>query len=351
MVPSILLINTGLEAEGGARAPRAPPLNTPLPLDVSAWRMLLISHPHRDIVHFFLMGITHGFRIGCGIAAPALKSAKKNLQSAYEDPEVIDEYLHKEVDEARVVGPFSSSNVPVAHISRFGVIPKSHQVNRWRLIVDLSHPRDRSVNSGIPKDLATMTYITIDNAISKVLRLGPGTLLAKLDIRNAFRLMPVHSADRHLLAMEWKSGIFIDTCLPFGLRSSPKLFNILADFLAWILEHQGVSCILHYLDDFLTIGRPGSIECILTMIQVCQLLNVPLATEKVEGPATELEFLGIILDTVRMEARLPEDKLSRLRMMVRDWLDKHKATKRQILSLVGVLQHAAKVVRPGRVFV
>ena len=30
MVLSILLINTGLEAEGGARAPRAPPLNTPL---------------------------------------------------------------------------------------------------------------------------------------------------------------------------------------------------------------------------------------------------------------------------------------------------------------------------------
>ena len=52
-----------------------------------------------------------------------------------------------------------------------------------------------------------------------------------------------------------------------------------------------------------------------------------------------------------MEARLPEDKLSRLRTMVRDWLDKHNATKCQILSQVGVLQHAAKVVRPGRVFV
>ena len=206
---------------------------------------------------------------------------------ADEHPEVIDEYLQKEVDEARVVGPFSSSSVPEAHISRFGVIPKSHQVNRWRLIVDLSHPRDRSVNSGIPKDLSTMTYITIDDTISKVLRLGPGTLLVKLDIRNAFRLMPVHPADRHLLAMEWKSGIFIDTCLPFGLRSSPKLFNIFADFLAWILEHQGVSCILHYLDEFLTIGRPSSIECkqnLLTMIQVCQLLNVSLASKKSKAP-------------------------------------------------------------------
>lgn len=167
--------------------------------------------------------------------------------------------------------------------------------------------------------------------------------------------MPVHPADRHLLAMEWRDGIFIDTCLPFGLRSSPKLFNILADLLAWILEHQGIS-VLHYLDDFLTIGRPGSTECyrnLQIMIQVCQLLNVPLAIEKIDGPSTVLDFLGILLDTVRMEARLPEDKLTRLRAAVTEWLDKRKATKRQVLSLVGVLQYATKVVRPGpgRIFV
>ena len=103
-----------------AAAPLVPPQACKIttPLEVLAWRMLLISRPHRDLVHFFLMGITHGFRIGCGMA---LKSAKKNLQSAYEHPEVIDEYLRKEVDEARLVGPFSSSGVPEAHNSRFGV--------------------------------------------------------------------------------------------------------------------------------------------------------------------------------------------------------------------------------------
>ena len=199
-----------------------------------------------------------------------------------------------------------------------------------------------------------MSYITIDDAIKGNLVLGPGTLLAKIDIKSAFRLIPVHPADRHLLAMEWRSGVFINTCLLFWLRSSPKLFNILADLLAWILEHQGVSYLLHYLDDFLTMGNPHSSEChhnLMTMKQVCQLLRVPLATEKVEGPSTCLEFLGILLDTIWMEARLLEDKLSRLQTTVVSWLDKHKATKRQILSLVGLLQHAAKVVRAGCIFV
>ena len=184
--------------------------------------------------------------------------------------------------------------------------------------------------------------------------LGRGSLLAKIDVRSAFRLLPVHPADRHLLAMSWRSKVFIDTCLPFGLRSSPKLFNILADLLAWILNHQGVEPLLHYLDDFLTVGRPHSHECydnLQVMKQVCQMLRVPLAIEKVEGPATSLEFLGITLDTTRMEVRLPDEKLARIKKMVRDWMDKRKATKRQILSLVGLLQHAAKLVRPGRIFV
>lgn len=96
---------------------------------------------------------------------------------------MIDEYLQKEVQEARVIGPFPPSMIPDAYISRFGVIPKSHQPNKWRLIVDLSYPQGRSVNSSIPKELCSISYITIDDAISKILALGPGTLLAKIDIK------------------------------------------------------------------------------------------------------------------------------------------------------------------------
>ena len=98
--------------------------------------------------------------------------------------------------------------------------------------MDLSFPPGQSVNDGIPKELCSLKYITIDDAISYIVRLGQGTHLAKIDIKSAFRLLPVHAADRHLLGVQWKGAVFIDTCLPFGLRSSPKLFNTLADLLA-----------------------------------------------------------------------------------------------------------------------
>jgi len=38
-----------------------------------------------------------------------------------------------------------------------------------------------------------------------------------------------------------------------------------------------------------------------------------LANEKVEGSSTSLTFLGIVLDTERIEAGLPNDKLHHIR--------------------------------------
>ena len=252
-----------------------------------------------------------------------------------------------------VVGPFSPRAIPHVHISRFGVIPKGH-TGKWRLIVDLSHPKDHSVNDGISKPLCSLKYVTIDDAIKEIIWLGPGALLAKIDIKSAFRLLPVHPADRHMLGMRWNDGVYIDTCLRFELRSAPKLFNLLADMLAWIAGQNGVSFLLHYLDDFLTIGPPSSPTCqhnLEVLTQICNYLGVPLAFEKVESPSTVLSFLGIVLDTTSMEARLPEDKLTRLKNEVSQWINRTDARKREILSLVGSLQHATKVVRHGRAFV
>ena len=155
----------------------------------------------------------------------------------------------------------------------------------------------------IPKPLCSLSYITVDTAIAEILKLGTGTLLAKVDVKSAFRLLPVHPADCHLLAMNWNAQIFIDTCL---LRSAPKLFNILADLLSWILEQKGVYPLRRYLDDFLLISPPKLSACsnnLQIILKVCSHLGIPLVTEKIKGPTKILTFLGITLDTQNMEAR------------------------------------------------
>ena len=327
-------------------------MHTPLVLE--SRRCALEEYPNQPLAQFFLNGIAEGFKVGHDYGSVCLRSARNNLDTALQHKEVTSEYLQTEIDNKRVAGPFSREDTIGVQISRFGVIPKNHQPDKWRLIVDLSFPKGHSVNDGLPKSLCSLLYISMDDAIDHIIATGPHTLLAKIDIKNAFRLLPVHPADRYLLAMEWKNAIYLDTCLPFGLQSAPKLFNILAELLAWIVQRNGVTFSIHYLDDFLTMGPPHSTTCsqnLCIFTEVCARLGVPFALEKLEGPSTCLTFLGITLDTRRMEIRLPEEKLLHIRNEILNWLPKKNATKREILSLVGLLQHATKVVKCSRTFV
>ena len=78
-----------------------------------------------------------------------------------------------------------------------------------------------------------MLYITVDVVAKKLASLGPGALMAKLDLEAAHGLIPVHPEDRHLLAVQWKGGYFCNGALPFGLRSASKIFIAITDALEW----------------------------------------------------------------------------------------------------------------------
>ena len=275
------------------------------------------------------------------------------MKSAVQNPLVIDEYLTKECVAGRVIGPLNPADFPQVQISRFGVIPKKHAANEWRMILDLSYPPGSSVNDGVDRTLSSLSYPSVGDAIKEIAHCGQGCLLAKADVKSAFRIVPVHPDDRLLLGMKWREQLFIDTTLPFGLRSAPKIFNCLADGLTWISKMRGVRFVIHYLDDFLFIGPPASSECayaLATFINLCETLGIPLSPQKVIGPVTCLDFLGIELDSVAMEARLPASKLQHLQSTVNTWLGRKSCQKRELLSLIGELQHASSVVRSGRTF-
>ena len=228
----------------------------------SQWAEQLQSHPDHNFSSYVLRGISQGFRIGFDYnRAHPCTSARSNMQSALQCPLVVDEYLEQEVSLNRVMGPLPMDSIPGVHVNRIGVIPKKHQPGKWRLIVDMSHPEGRSANDGIEPELCSLKYISVDDAVRLVLELGQGTLLAKLDIQSAYRIIPVHPSDRKLLGMSWRGQLFVDSVLPFGLRSAPIIFTAVADALQWVLESKGVSHILHYLDDFLLLGPPASPAC------------------------------------------------------------------------------------------
>ena len=181
------------------------------------------------------------------------------MASALLNPQVIDNYLQSEVQSGRVAGPFSQPPLPVLHVSRFGVIPKRHQPGKWRLILDLSSPAGHSVNDGIVGKDYSLQYMKVDDIIAGIMRLGRGSLMAKFDVQNAYRIVPVHTEDRQLLGMKWRDAFYVDMVLPFGVRSAPYIFTCIADLVEWVAkQNYDVTFLMHYLGDFHTLGPPSS---------------------------------------------------------------------------------------------
>ena len=92
-----------------------------------------------------------------------------------------------ELDLNRKVGPFLTPPFENFTGSPLGAIPKKHSAPvKWRIIHDLSWPAGLSVNDGIPKDLFTCTYDSLDRAFTLLKQFGTGALMSKLDLSDAF---------------------------------------------------------------------------------------------------------------------------------------------------------------------
>jgi hypothetical protein len=351
-IRDLLALEAARPPELGVVHPELLQISSPLTDRLPRWRRALAGHPDKTFAHYVLVGIEHGFRVGFDHAT-ALSPAAQNMPSARAHSAVITDYITGELAGGRMLGPFPPGRIPGVHTNRMGVVPKGHTPGRWRLITDLSHPEGASVNDGIRRDLCSLTYTSVEAVATAARRLGEGTLLAKLDVRSAYRLVPVHPSDRPLLGVRWDGAFYVDGVLPFGLRSAPKIFTAVADALQWVMVDKGVSAVDHYLDDFITMGPAGSDECqanLTRIIAVCEDLGVPLAADKLEGPSDCLTFLGIEIDTRAGLLRLPADKLARLKELLAQWYPRRSCRRRQLESLVGTLHHACCVVKPGRAF-
>lgn len=297
--------------------------------------------------------LSQGFWLGF-YPTSRLKSAKLNKPSARQHPSAIDNYLANEVSLHRVAGPLASPPFPNLHISSFGVISKRDQPGKWRLTVDLSSPSGYSVNDRINPEEFSLQYIKVDQIILMDSKYGSGTLLAKFDVKPAYRNIAVHSDDRFLLGMKWRGKYFVDLVLPFGLRSAPFIFSSVADMVECILmRRHHVAGLLHYLNNFITAGSPNSSRCasnLQTALSICQKLGLPLHPGKCVGPSTWLVILGIELDSVEQYTRLPEEKLAALRELITSWRHRGWCSWAQLESLIGHLHQAAKVVWPGCTF-
>ena len=117
------------------------------------------------------------------------------------------------------------------------------------LIVDLSV----SVKDGIDPSSRTLSYISVYQAADVVSMKSQGVLMAKIDTKSAYSIVPINSEDRHL-QMVWEDRLYIDTALPFGpeiMISTNHFYSHSGCYSSeWFARRNGVFNICHYFTKF-----------------------------------------------------------------------------------------------------
>ncbi len=195
----------------------------------------------------------------------------------------------------------------------------------FRLIRHLSHPQGFSINYGIAAAITQVHYATVADAIRLIKRAGPGCFFAKTDIKSAFRIIPIHPNDYPLLGMPWRGLHYYDKCMPMGRSSSCKTFEIFSTSIEWISRHKlEIDELLHLLDDFLFVSSTYD-QCQRNLNRfISSQLGVPIGPNKTYGPSTTLTFAGTELDSIRSEARLPRDKITKCVDIITGFLPRKK---------------------------
>ena len=264
----------------------------------------------------------------------------------------VDAKISKELDAHRLAGPFSSPPFPVFRISPLGLVPKKIE-GEFRVIHHLSFLKGSSLNYGISSDHTRVSYATVEDAIRCIKSVGSPCCLAKTDIKNAFRIIPIRPQDYNLLGMCWRGLYFYDRCMPMRCSSSCKTFETFSTAIEWIAQNNlHINDILHLLDDFLIISPTEDLcrKQLDLFLLLCSYLGIPIAHEKTVGPSQIILFACIELDSILVEAGLPQEKLHKCQALISAFLKRRKVSLQEIQSPTGLLNFACSVVIPGRAF-
>ena len=286
------------------------------PLKIPGWRTLTRAYPDRPVIEAILGICQFEARIGYEGQRHSSRIFQ-NLTSALECLEIVTIRIKAELEKGQLVCYPDESVLPDDFTTLpLGLIDKSDRSKR--LVHHLSYPPDEttSINNGIPDDYRTISYSTISEATAAIQIFGSSCLLVKRDFENAFRHIPISPIDVPLLGFEWKRKYYAERFLPFGLRTTPYLFYLIAEVFHWIpavvfRQNAMPAAIIHHLDNFLFIlpcqGNCESYSRIFSELST----RVGLSSKKSKSEqGTVASFGGVEFDIEHMVIHLPIGKLN-----------------------------------------
>ena len=202
---------------------------------------------------------------------------------------------------------------------------------RVRCITDCSRP-DTSINDYMDTTAKKFVFSKVDDAVAVSSQDGTG---AVIDISSAYRSICIHPSNRQFCGFVWDFGLgqgeqyFQDNVMCFGIRSACYIFNSVTDFVRRHLQHLGVT-VINYLDDFYIPGDNFSVgqENQVLLIRTLRHMGFGINWSKATSPSPIVKYLGIEIDLVSQELRLPADKLLKAKQDVQSLVGKTWCSKR-----------------------
>ena len=249
----------------------------------------------------------------------------------------------------------SYHNIPF--LTKVGISPLSTRPKKGsserRVILDLSFPIGEAVNDGIPKDTylgfrAELTFPKTDDFAFRIFILGPRCLMFKVDLSRYFRQIPLDPGDYSLIGYVIDGEIYFDKVLPMGLRSAPYIAQRITNGIAFI-HRQMEYFLLNYVDDFIRAEvQQRAWQAFQALTLLLEKLNVETSKDKIVPPTMRLEFLGITFDSENMTMEISPEKVKEIQQEIGGY--KTTAKWKELESLIGKLQFAAKCIKSGRIF-
>ncbi|EPQ25619.1 uncharacterized protein PFL1_06926 [Pseudozyma flocculosa PF-1] len=363
--PSIRLIPPPPRPNTTCALPVFDPADSPATLGslrAERWEPLLALYPDPEYRAQVLGALRHGIKLGYADDGP-LRTATRldvgNLPMDDEDRVHVRREIAARLAEGRlrlVLNPEAERLV----CSPLGVVPKPNSDKR-RTIYHLSHPRLPaalpSVNAGIVDSFVRIEYESLDKLLDFV-RDNPSASLWKADLEDAFRHVITCLADARLMGISFDGEHYKECALAFGGKSSPWLFNLLAEFLHWLAElllqpkAHVASPVSHYLDDFFGATAAGTdpFRPVALLSLAAEALGFKISAKKTFWNRTRLEVLGVDVDSVAQTASVTPERRARLIALCERMLARGRASLLELQRVAGHLQFVTRVAPHGRAF-
>jgi len=176
--------------------------------------------------------------------------------------------------------------------------------------------------------------------------------MTKIDLKDAFFMIPMAPQFRHLLLFKLNAESFQFKCLPFGLCTAPRVFTKTLKPAIELLRGLGIQMVI-YMDNMLLMASSKQSIQEHTHITIFVLENLGFIINNKKSlldPSQEIEFLGMVVNSQSMDLKLPGEKIKKIRLEARNILDTASPSAKTLAQLLGKLNATTPALQAAPLF-